>query len=109
MRRTWGRGFSHSPADPKKPLIWEHPSLQAKHGLTAGAARKSAAGQRNLQGVPAFNNSHGKLPTTSGKTPRERDMDVWAAPPAGRPIPLQRIFTGRAIWASGRLGPRTRP
>jgi hypothetical protein len=54
------------------------PGLWDEHKAAVGAVtRNSAAGQRNLTDVVAFYEAEGRLPTTGGKTARERALGVW--------------------------------
>lgn len=54
------------------------PDLRHQHKAALGAVtRKTSAGQRNLNDVIAFYEAEDRLPTTGGKTPRERALGAW--------------------------------
>lgn len=54
------------------------PSLRTDHKTAVGkVSRRTAAGERNLRDVLAFHQDEGRLPTTGGKTARERALGVW--------------------------------
>jgi hypothetical protein len=58
--------------------VQEDEGLRAAHKAARGTiTRKTSAGQRNLDDVIAFHKAEGRLPTTGGKTPRERALGVW--------------------------------
>ncbi|MCD5342803.1 helicase associated domain-containing protein [Arthrobacter sp. AK04] len=56
----------------------EDPGIRDEHrAASSPAPRTSTAGRRNLADVLAFYETHGRLPGTHGKTPRERALAAW--------------------------------
>lgn len=54
------------------------PGLRIAHKAAAGrVTRNSPAGQQNLNDTIAFYTTEGRLPTTGGRTLRERALGVW--------------------------------
>jgi hypothetical protein len=56
----------------------EDPGLRAAHKAAVGRfGRPTSAGVQNLNDTIAFYEAEGRLPTTGGKTMRERSLGVW--------------------------------
>lgn len=55
------------------------PRLRDEHqaALAAPAPRITQAGLRNLADILTFHQTEGRLPTTGGKTPKERALGAW--------------------------------
>jgi Helicase associated domain len=58
--------------------VQEDAGLRADHkAARVTITRETSAAQRNLDDVITFHRAEGRLPTTGGKTPRERALGVW--------------------------------
>jgi hypothetical protein len=58
--------------------VREDPGLKNAHkAALVAVTRRTSAGLQNLTDVVAFYEKEGRLPTTGGRTPRERALGVW--------------------------------
>jgi hypothetical protein len=68
------------------------PGLRDAHKAALGVVTRPSAGLRNLNDVGAFFTAEGRLPTTGGKTARERALGAW-------------LHRQRQLSATGRISP----
>lgn len=71
------------------------PGLRDAHKTARGPSPRPSAGLRNLNDVVAFFIAEGRLPTTGGKTARERALEAW-------------LHRQRQLSATGAISPKHR-
>lgn len=71
------------------------PGLRDAHKTALGVVTRPSAGLRNLNDVVAFFTAEGRLPTTGGKTARERALGAW-------------LHRQRQLSAAGAISPTCR-
>lgn len=71
------------------------PGLRDAHNAALGAVTRPTAGLRNLKDVVASFTAEGRLPTTGGKTARERALGAW-------------LLRQRKLSAAGAISPMHR-